>query len=132
VQSTIDDLPNRSPVKLNIGVIQTNISMPWFDGIMCARSREYADQYMGIYVDDALRGKKIGKSLISAARIVLRKENVRQLVVDEITEITPGTQTGEFYRRLGGKIFYVNVDHPSSPKLSIPTKPSLKYPYRFE
>lgn len=131
VKRTVDAVGQRPDTRPNIGIVQRSIPMLWTDGVRCNRQRDYCDYEKGIYVDKDLRGKDIATALVSATRIVLNSEGVRQLVFDEITEIRPQTQTGEFYQRLGGRIFFIKSD-PNVPKLSIPTRHSERFPYRFK
>ena len=99
----------------------------------------------GIYVNSILRTKKdsdrqlksngIGRSLITAARVVLDEEGVRYLVADKILCMDAGTPTGQFYRRLGGHIFGKDKEtgeiHDQKGKFAIPTRSIMSAPYVF-
>jgi hypothetical protein len=99
----------------------------------------------GIYVNSFLRTKKdcngqlrsngIGRSLITAARVVLDEEGIGCLVANKILCMDAGTPTGQFYRRLGGHIFgkdkATGEIHDQMGKFAIPTRAIVSAPYVF-
>jgi GNAT superfamily N-acetyltransferase len=134
VETTIDAISDRSPLKPKIGLIKKANPIIWMDEIKCERNRAFLESELGLFVDETLRGNGIGKALISAVRVVLNEEGIQTLLLDDLTDINPRNQTGAFYQKLGGRIFYVKSGAKSErkvPKLLLPTQSTFNNPYVF-
>jgi len=134
VETTIDVISDRVPLKPKIGLIKKANPIIWMDDIKCERDRTLSERELGLYVNEPLRGNGIGKTLISAVRVILNQEGIETLILDDLTDINTRNQTGIFYQKLGGRIFYVKPGtrvEKKVPKLLLPTQSTLNNPYVF-
>lgn len=60
------------------------------------RTLQMEDAMDGMYVDEALRGNGIGKSLISSARVILNEAGIEEYMFDYVMS--------DIYRNMGARI----------------------------
>lgn len=90
-----------------------------------SRSSQISKDFEGIHVSPELRGQGIGRSLVSASRVILDELGIRVLMIDQI-KTGPG-QGGEFYRQLGGRRFEIS----KVASMCMPTRSTNRLPYVF-